>query len=374
MDIRSAFDMWVGVESLSGNNKYFCDRCDGYVVANKRVCVHQAPTVLVIQLQRFVHTGHGVHKDGRQIRYTEELDITPWTSEFLCKARKSDDVRYRLYGIVIHRGSTATMGHYVSYVRISDRWFYFDDKAVARATVQDALNQAPYMLFYQRVHLARPAYQALPADARICRAPESPPPVPPKPKAGVTPKPAVTVPPLPKEMGVPKRPAGIVYGPQPRPKSAAVSNSAPASQCTTPRSIGPSASSAHTTSASAPQSNPSQPPATPVTPVTPVAATVTVSKSLPPAPVAPTGQSNSVQSPPVASVAPIVTPAVRKNAMALPGKAPSLILLASAYADDDEEPSASPAKRQRLESDPSDEKQATNRTHDGDLYAGLPPP
>lgn len=61
-------------------------------------------------------------------------------------------VQYRLYGVLVHLGYTSHSGHYYAYVRAPNghQWFKADDSCVSATSVQDALNQNAYILFYTR--------------------------------------------------------------------------------------------------------------------------------------------------------------------------------------------------------------------------------
>jgi len=54
---------------------------------------------------------------------------------------------YDLISVVVHVGSIDT-GHYLSYCRVGDQWFKFNDHKVMMATKSEVLSSQAYLLFY----------------------------------------------------------------------------------------------------------------------------------------------------------------------------------------------------------------------------------
>jgi hypothetical protein len=64
----------------------------------------------------------------------------------------NEDVRYRLYAVLVHEGFSTCSGHYYCYVKNSnDVWFCMNDSDVRQVPEKAILNQTPYLLFYERV-------------------------------------------------------------------------------------------------------------------------------------------------------------------------------------------------------------------------------
>jgi len=54
---------------------------------------------------------------------------------------------YSLYAIVCHLGSSKS-GHYVSYIKLGDKWWYCNDDKITLSNEKDVLNQRPYVFYY----------------------------------------------------------------------------------------------------------------------------------------------------------------------------------------------------------------------------------
>ena len=62
----------------------------------------------------------------------------------------SEMKQYELYGIVNHQGEL-NFGHYTSFVRIIDNWFFVNDTQVGAVQFGEILkSDQPYILFYIR--------------------------------------------------------------------------------------------------------------------------------------------------------------------------------------------------------------------------------
>lgn len=85
-------------------------KCTGRQVSSRPV-IRAAPRVLIIHLQIYFLTADGTQKILHPLRIFEDLDLTPY------QENTSTPLRYKLSGIVAHRGPRANSGHYVACVR-----------------------------------------------------------------------------------------------------------------------------------------------------------------------------------------------------------------------------------------------------------------
>lgn len=85
-------------------------KCKGRQVSGRPV-IRAAPRVLIIHLQIYFLTADGTQKILHPLRIFEDLDLTPY------QENTSTPLRYKLSGVVAHRGPRANSGHYVACVR-----------------------------------------------------------------------------------------------------------------------------------------------------------------------------------------------------------------------------------------------------------------
>ncbi|MCL7039644.1 hypothetical protein MKW94_028192 [Papaver nudicaule] len=144
--LRKALLHFTATEQLDGGEKHYqCQRCKQKVRALKQLTVDKAPYVLSVHLKRF-----GSHVQGQKINKNVEfgptLDLKPYYS-----GPHQGDLKYTLYGVLVHAGWSTRSGHYYCFVRTSTgMWHSLDDNTVRQVSEKMVLQQKAYMLFYVR--------------------------------------------------------------------------------------------------------------------------------------------------------------------------------------------------------------------------------
>ncbi|RZC86905.1 hypothetical protein C5167_030258 [Papaver somniferum] len=144
--LRRALQHFTATEQLDGGEKHYqCQRCKQKVRALKQLTVDKAPYVLSVHLKRF-----GSHVQGQKINKNVEfgptMDLRPYYS-----GPHQGDLKYTLYGVLVHAGWSTRSGHYYCFVRTSTgMWHSLDDNTVRQVSEEVVLQQKAYMLFYVR--------------------------------------------------------------------------------------------------------------------------------------------------------------------------------------------------------------------------------
>ncbi|KAJ8562192.1 hypothetical protein K7X08_011483 [Anisodus acutangulus] len=144
--LHKALDHFTARELLDGGQRqYQCQQCKQKVKATKRLMIDKAPHVLTIHLKRF-----GSHVPGqkidKKIYYGPTLDLKHFVSD-TC----GGEMKYTLYGVLVHAGWSTHSGHYYCFVRTSSgNWYSLDDNQVVQVSERKVLEQKAYMLFYVR--------------------------------------------------------------------------------------------------------------------------------------------------------------------------------------------------------------------------------
>ncbi|XP_022937768.1 ubiquitin carboxyl-terminal hydrolase 23 isoform X1 [Cucurbita moschata] len=145
--IHKAFKNFTTPELLDGGERqYQCQRCKQKVKALKQFTVYKAPYVLTIHLKRFqsYNLEEKIHK---KIQFSPTLDLAP----FVSGSYADGDLKYTLYGVLVHHGGSTRSGHYYCYVRTSSgMWYALDDNRVSHVGDRTVFEQQAYMLFYVR--------------------------------------------------------------------------------------------------------------------------------------------------------------------------------------------------------------------------------
>ncbi|KAL9399654.1 hypothetical protein Peur_008615 [Populus x canadensis] len=137
---------FTAAEMLDGGEKHYqCQRCKQKVRAKKWLTIHKAPHVLTIHLKRF-HAHDPGRKVDRKVIFDRSLDMKPFVS-----GSYEGDLKYSLYGVLVHYGHNTHSGHYVCFVRTSSgTWHLLNDNQVRQVSEKAVLEQKAYMLFYVR--------------------------------------------------------------------------------------------------------------------------------------------------------------------------------------------------------------------------------
>ncbi|WWC58142.1 uncharacterized protein I303_100677 [Kwoniella dejecticola CBS 10117] len=140
------------------------------VEATKQIFIETFPQCWILHLKRFVYDGttYNVVKKNKGIAYGQELIVPP---EIVSPGRRSAGaIKYKLFGVVYHHGTSASGGHYTVAVSRQDGggWIHFDDENVTNIPKEDVIiskeeaesgkigliggrERTAYLLFYQRV-------------------------------------------------------------------------------------------------------------------------------------------------------------------------------------------------------------------------------
>ncbi|KAL0729244.1 hypothetical protein Bca4012_025337 [Brassica carinata] len=143
--LQRALSRFTAVELLDDGAKvYQCERCKQKVRAVKQLTVSKAPYVLTVHLKRF--EAHRSEKINKKVEFASAVDMKPFVS-----GPYTGNLKYTLYGVLVHYGRSSHSGHYACFVRTSSgMWYSLDDNRVIQVSEKTVFNQKAYMLFYVR--------------------------------------------------------------------------------------------------------------------------------------------------------------------------------------------------------------------------------
>ncbi|XP_076885044.1 uncharacterized protein LOC143534439 [Bidens hawaiensis] len=142
--LYKAFANFTAKEHLDGGAKeYQCQQCKQKVKALKQLTVYKAPNVLTVHLKRFGCYMSG-QKIDKKVHFGPTLDLKPFVT-----GPYDGDLKYTLYGVLVHAGWSTRSGHYYCFVRTSSgMWYALDDNRVFQVSEKMVFEQKAYMLFY----------------------------------------------------------------------------------------------------------------------------------------------------------------------------------------------------------------------------------
>ncbi|CAA7049730.1 unnamed protein product [Microthlaspi erraticum] len=144
--LEKALKRFTTFELLDDGAKvYQCEKCKQKVKAIKQLTIFKAPPyVLTIHLKRF--EAHRSVKINKKVPFPSALDMRPFVT-----GPYEGNLKYTLYGVLVHYGQSSHSGHYACFVRTSNgMWHSLDDKTVRQVSENTVFNQNAYMLFYVR--------------------------------------------------------------------------------------------------------------------------------------------------------------------------------------------------------------------------------
>ena len=119
------------------NKNLTCRKCT--IQSSQSLCTsyQETPNMLLIQINRFsVSNLHGrPRKNNHPFGIYENI--------------KLGLINYTLLGLIEHHGVFIDSGHYVSYIRQSNKWYHCDDKHITETNLLTLSNNV-YLMFYAK--------------------------------------------------------------------------------------------------------------------------------------------------------------------------------------------------------------------------------
>ena len=156
-NLPDALSHFVKQETLE---KTVCtDGCGQRGEIFKRITFLELPPVLIITLKRNQSSFGSTRKLLHQVNYSELLDMSPYmNSHFNIPYNNNPETNssnniYRLYAVINHVGKKLTHGHYYSYIRSADDFWYLLNDANSRKVSSNVVFNHPdaYVLFYAKI-------------------------------------------------------------------------------------------------------------------------------------------------------------------------------------------------------------------------------
>lgn len=157
--ITHCLRVFSNMETLQGDQKYYCENCCSKQEAQKRMRVKKLPQMLALHLKRFkyVEQLNRYTKLSYRVLFPLELRLFNVSDDAVNRDRL-----YDLCAVVVHCGSTPNRGHYITVVKSHAFWLLFDDDIVDKidpVTIEDFFglsecgvqknSESAYILFYQ---------------------------------------------------------------------------------------------------------------------------------------------------------------------------------------------------------------------------------
>jgi len=128
------------LETLEGENAYWCDACQESCRATKTLSYTHIPTILMVHLKRLIL--------GKKIRnhipFDTALEMEPYMTQEHAITQKM-----KLIGIISHQ-CTKDHGHYVAITNRGDEWISYNDAITAQTTLSQLHQTQAYILITEK--------------------------------------------------------------------------------------------------------------------------------------------------------------------------------------------------------------------------------
>eukprot|EP01080_Neovahlkampfia_damariscottae_P001572 gene1572-12697_t len=144
------------IETMKGQDKFYCEECSSLQEAQKSLKIKKLPKVLALHLKRFKFSEKlsAFKKISDRVTFPFELKID--------NVIENENIKFELFAIVIHIGSSPNYGHYKALIKTNGNWFDFDDTRVTLVDEKyvqsffgfpqedfEGKSETGYILFYQ---------------------------------------------------------------------------------------------------------------------------------------------------------------------------------------------------------------------------------
>jgi len=144
--LTDALDEFTKTETLSGDNKVYCTKCETKRAATKGLRLATAPSILLCHLKRFAFDPYGrLVRLSKHVHFPLRLEI----GDYMSRVNKARPPPYELVAVLVHQGQTCDSGHYLAYVKNDGEWYKCNDSEVRRVDVDVVLSQQAYILVYE---------------------------------------------------------------------------------------------------------------------------------------------------------------------------------------------------------------------------------
>lgn len=159
--LLGSLDLFTEPEKLGPDQKLFCENCQEKQDALKQMSIKKLPLVLCLHIKRFEHSviKRLSRKIDRHLQFPFSLDMKPYLSSSILKKRfgnrmfsfdgDESDVtsEYEVFAVVTHSGMLES-GHYVTYLRLRNRWFKCDDAWITEVDEEVVRASQCYLIYY----------------------------------------------------------------------------------------------------------------------------------------------------------------------------------------------------------------------------------
>ena len=141
VDLYECFDYYQKIDLMTGDNRMYCNICQGILDSYYSTSLYSTPNYLIINLNR----GKNAYYQCR-VNFPEQLNLLNYVSF------KNGVTCYNLYAVICHYGESSMSGHFMAFCRHKkdNNWYLYNDAMVSKCTKPKQYNDGmSYILFYK---------------------------------------------------------------------------------------------------------------------------------------------------------------------------------------------------------------------------------
>lgn len=131
--LHESISEFLKEEKLDGVNMYSCSFCNEKQEATRFINLQKLPSVLNLQLMRFIYDRQKGHKKkiSSSLQFPDTLDMSQYLN---IPGKEKKPLLYNLTAVLIHKGPSANSGHYVAHIcdQTTGAWYKFNDELVEK--------------------------------------------------------------------------------------------------------------------------------------------------------------------------------------------------------------------------------------------------
>ena len=141
--ISKCIDKLLLTQTLSDENRWFCNVCNVKQDCTLFVEVKKVPNILILHLKRFIKNGSNIFRDNSILACNPySLSLKTTTDNEISLSHS-----YKLVAQICHSG-TFSRGHYWANILNGSTWLKCNDKSVMPIKPDALNNRDSYVLFY----------------------------------------------------------------------------------------------------------------------------------------------------------------------------------------------------------------------------------
>ena len=154
MNVYQCLKQFCEEEQLDSDNCWHCPNCKKTVQAYKKIQIFRLPKILILHLKRFKQGKSSYYGMFSHRKMTEFIDYPEGNldmGDFAYEGEvASTGGRYNLFAVSNHMGGMGG-GHYTAtcFNPAYSKWVYCDDSSISKASHDDIVSKAGYVLFYR---------------------------------------------------------------------------------------------------------------------------------------------------------------------------------------------------------------------------------